>query len=64
MAAEKGGHLSPKRKIELYSGSYFAACSLGGVIGTNSSPPIHIPTDTTPPQHAAPRTPWSPPSTS
>lgn len=25
--------LKPQRKIELYSGNYFAACTLGGVIG-------------------------------
>ena len=27
------GVLTPQRKIELYSGTYFAACTLGGVIG-------------------------------
>ena len=26
------GH-SPKKQIELYSGTYFGACALGGVIG-------------------------------
>lgn len=25
--------MKPQRKIELFSGSYFAACTLGGVIG-------------------------------
>jgi len=25
----------PKPKIELYSGQYFAACGLGGIIGTS-----------------------------
>jgi len=27
------GVLTPQRKIELYSGTYFAACTLGGIIG-------------------------------
>ena len=25
---------APRRKIELYSGTYFGACALGGVLGT------------------------------
>lgn len=24
----------PQKKIELFSGNYFAACTLGGIIGT------------------------------
>jgi len=32
------GVFTPKRKIELYSGTYFAACTLGGVIGKPSFP--------------------------
>jgi solute carrier family 25 (mitochondrial phosphate transporter), member 3 len=27
----------PKPKIELYSGKYFAACAVGGVIGASQS---------------------------
>jgi hypothetical protein len=27
--------LSPKKQIELYSGTYFGACALGGIIGKN-----------------------------
>lgn len=27
------GAVAPKHKIELFSGTYFAACTLGGIIG-------------------------------
>jgi hypothetical protein len=27
------GKMKPQSKIELYSGNYFAACTLGGIIG-------------------------------
>jgi solute carrier family 25 phosphate transporter 3 len=27
--------MKPQRKIEMFSGSYFAACTLGGIIGTS-----------------------------
>ena len=27
------GAVTPEKKIELFSGTYFAACMLGGVIG-------------------------------
>jgi len=26
----------PSKKIELFSGNYFAACTLGGIIGTSN----------------------------
>lgn len=32
MSSSKPGVLQPKRQIELFSGTYFAACTLGGVI--------------------------------
>ncbi|PSK35016.1 hypothetical protein B9Z65_1599 [Elsinoe australis] len=32
MSSPKPGMLQPKRKIELFSGNYFAACTLGGII--------------------------------
>jgi solute carrier family 25 phosphate transporter 3 len=33
----------PKPGIELYSGKYFAACGLGGIIGTFPLPLSHQP---------------------
>jgi solute carrier family 25 (mitochondrial phosphate transporter), member 3 len=33
MASGKLEQLKPKSKIEMFSGSYFAACTLGGIIG-------------------------------
>ena len=33
----------PKPKIELYSGKYFAACAVGGVIGISPSSPPSFP---------------------
>lgn len=27
----------PQKKIELFSGNYFAACTVGGIIGTKCS---------------------------
>lgn len=40
----KPGILKPKQQIELYSGNYFAACTLGGIIAcgpthTSARPP-------------------------
>jgi len=32
-STSKPGLLQPKKQIELFSGSYFAACTLGGIIG-------------------------------
>jgi hypothetical protein len=55
----------PKPKIELYSGKYFAACAVGGIIGIFPSPPpslyLHIADDGTCFQHAAQHTQPSPP---
>jgi len=31
--SDKLGALRPQRKIELFSGTYFGACTLGGIIG-------------------------------
>jgi len=38
------GAVTPEKKIELFSGTYFAACMLGGVIGryTTTLTPSHI----------------------
>ena len=36
--AQSGG-ATPQRKIELFSGTYFGACTLGGIIGMR---PIHL----------------------
>jgi hypothetical protein len=33
---EAPGAVTPQRKIELFSGTYFAACTLGGIIGQYS----------------------------
>jgi hypothetical protein len=33
MATAKLDQLRPKRKIEMFSANYFAACTLGGIIG-------------------------------
>jgi solute carrier family 25 phosphate transporter 3 len=30
---EAPGAVTPQKKIELFSGTYFAACTLGGIIG-------------------------------
>lgn len=38
MASAKAGALAPEKKIELFSGTYFGACTLGGIIGTPNSP--------------------------
>ena len=62
---EAPGAVTPQRKIELFSGTYFAACMLGGVIGIPSSILIlttllQPSTNQRPPQPAAPPTPPSP----
>jgi hypothetical protein len=31
----------PQKKIELFSGNYFAACTIGGIIGTLNQPHEH-----------------------
>ena len=36
--ADKLGSLKPQKKIELYSGNYFAACTIGGIIGSYPTP--------------------------
>ena len=33
MSSSKPGILQPKKQIELFSGSYFGACTIGGIIG-------------------------------
>ena len=33
MSTKAPGALAPQKKIELFSGSYFAACTIGGIIG-------------------------------
>ena len=29
--------MKPQRKIEMFSGTYFAACTLGGIVGEHIS---------------------------
>jgi len=65
---EAPGAVTPQRKIELFSGTYFAACMLGGVIGISSSILIlttllQPSTNQHPPQPAVLPTPPSPLST-
>ena len=51
----------PKPKIELYSGKYFAACAVGGIIGMFPSPSSIIQYFADDSQHAAQHTQPSPP---
>ena len=43
--ADKLGALKPQRKIELYSGNYFAACTLGGIIACGPTHTMVTPLD-------------------
>lgn len=60
---EAPGAVTPQKKIELFSGTYFAACTLGGIIGTSRVPTYVLtptyPLLTTPSQPAAQPTPPS-----
>src|SRR5690242_15508764 len=43
--ADKLGALKPKQKIELYSGNYFAACTIGGIIACGPTHTMVTPLD-------------------
>lgn len=43
--ADKLGSLRPQKKIELYSGNYFAACTLGGIIACGPTHTMVTPLD-------------------
>lgn len=43
--ADKLGSLKPQKKIELYSGNYFAACTLGGIIACGPTHTMVTPLD-------------------
>lgn len=43
--ANKLDAMKPQRKIELFSGSYFAACTLGGVIACGPTHTMVTPLD-------------------
>lgn len=43
--ADKLGTLKPQQKIELYSGNYFAACTLGGIIACGPTHTMVTPLD-------------------
>ena len=43
--ADKLGALKPQKKIELYSGNYFAACTLGGIIACGPTHTMVTPLD-------------------
>jgi solute carrier family 25 (mitochondrial phosphate transporter), member 3 len=42
------GAVTPQKKIELFSGTYFAACTIGGVIGNLTPPSTLVTTTETP----------------
>jgi solute carrier family 25 phosphate transporter 3 len=44
--------LKPQKKIELYSGNYFAACTLGGVIACGPTHTMVTPLDLVSPTSA------------
>jgi solute carrier family 25 phosphate transporter 3 len=46
--------LKPQKKIELYSGNYFAACTLGGIIACGPTHTMVTPLDLVRTQSAAP----------
>lgn len=43
--ANKLDAMKPQRKIELFSGSYFAACTLGGIIACGPTHTMVTPLD-------------------
>ncbi len=43
--ADKLGALKPQKKIELYSGNYFAACTVGGIIACGPTHTMVTPLD-------------------
>lgn len=43
--ADKLGSLKSQKKIELYSGNYFAACTLGGIIACGPTHTMVTPLD-------------------
>jgi solute carrier family 25 phosphate transporter 3 len=43
--ADKLGAMKPQKKIELYSGNYFAACTLGGIIACGPTHTMVTPLD-------------------
>lgn len=43
--ADKIGQLKPQKKIELYSGSYFAACTVGGIVACGPTHSMVTPLD-------------------
>jgi hypothetical protein len=56
--------IKPQRKIELFSGTYFGACTLGGVIGGSRPRLHHNERHTEAKQLAVQHIPWSHPSIS
>lgn len=42
-SAKAPGAVTPQHKIELFSGTYFGACTLGGIIGTSNLVPLPPP---------------------
>ena len=54
--ADKLGSLKPQKKIELYSGNYFAACTLGGIIACGPTHTMVTPLDLVRTHSAAPPT--------
>ncbi|KAF3044252.1 hypothetical protein E8E11_008278 [Didymella keratinophila] len=43
--ADKLGQLKPQKKIELYSGNYFAACTIGGIVACGPTHTMVTPLD-------------------